>query len=669
MLVACLFVTASVAVSAKDIVAKHSPRQPKSGEVVRITATGAALAKESDLSLQYQLVDPGHYVERSDREYKSGWVSVPLQEEGHTGVFVAELPASLQKHRRLVRYRIADAGRVLAPEADDTEPNFAYFVYDGVPAWRAAVNPTKDAPVSFGSEIMRSVQVYHFIAARKAVENVTWYEPSDVFDERSRHRYAHTCTIVADGNVYDHVRFRVRGGEWRHAMGKNMWKFDFPRGHHLEARDDFGRPYATRWEKLNLGACIQQGNYGRRGEHGLYEAVTYRLFNLAGVPAPRTHYVHLRIIDGVEESPASQYEGDFWGLYLATEELDENFLVEHKLPEGNLYKWDFGQPKPEHLAKGAPTNRQDILRFVAGYERSPSDEWWRQGVDLARYFSYRSILECVHHYDIAYGKNYFYYFNPVTRQWLVLPWDVDLTWKDTMYGSGQEPFFRAGVLRRPQFNIEYQNRLREIRDLLYNPEQTGALIDEFAAAISDLAGGPTFVDADRARWDYHPIMASRWVLPAKAGQGRFYAESPTRDFQGMVKLMKDYVVERGRWCDATLLGKAHIPPTPTVTDQEPIDFTKSKLLFRATLAAGNDAGETVEWRVAEITPGVANKSTRPRKYEIEPIWQQTGGARMEIPIKILEPGRTYRVRARSRDATGRCGHWSPPFQFTAGKLP
>src|SRR5206468_11763991 len=137
------------------------------------------------------------------------------------------------------------------------------------------------------------------------------------------------------------------------------------------------------------------------------------------------------------------------------EELDENFLVEHKLPDGNLYKWDFGQPKPEHLAKGAPTNRQDILRFVAGYERSPSDEWWRQSVDLARYFSYRSILECVHHYDVAYGKNYFYYFNPVTRQWLVLPWDVDLTWKDTMYGSGQEPFFRAGVLRRPQFNIEY----------------------------------------------------------------------------------------------------------------------------------------------------------------------------------------------------------------------
>ena len=67
-----------------------------------------------------------------------------------------------------------------------------------------------------------------------------------------------------------------------------------------------------------------------------------------------------------------------------------------------------------------------------------------------------------------------------------------------MHGTGQEPFWRAGVLRRPQFNLEYQNRLREIRDLLFNPEQGGALIDEYAAVISDLGGGPSFVDADRA---------------------------------------------------------------------------------------------------------------------------------------------------------------------------
>jgi hypothetical protein len=75
----------------------------------------------------------------------------------------------------------------------------------------------------------------------------------------------------------------------------------------------------VKWGKLNLGACIQQGDYGMRGEQGMFEAVGFRLFNLAGIEASRTHWVHLRIVDQSEESPLDQYSGDFWGLYLAVE--------------------------------------------------------------------------------------------------------------------------------------------------------------------------------------------------------------------------------------------------------------------------------------------------------------------------------------------------------------
>src|SRR5262249_38774259 len=144
-------------------------------------------------------------------------------------------------------------------------------------------------------------------------------------------------------------------------------------------------------------------------------------------------------------------------------------------------------------------------------------------------------------------------YDTPARRWMVLPWDVDLTWKNNMYGDGQEPFARAGVLRREAFQIDYRNRLRELRDLLFNPEQTGALIEEFPAVIADPAGRPSFVDADRAKWDHHPIMTSRWVHPAKAGAGQYYLESPTKDFRGMVQLMKNYVNIRGRWCDTQLL--------------------------------------------------------------------------------------------------------------------
>src|SRR5262245_27314138 len=397
VLLVWLLVSANVSGAESNAVrVTHSPRQPHSAEVVRVTVTAKDPGGQGapGWQLQYQLVEPGHYVELRDSAYRKNWVSVALKVE-RAGIFTAELPATLQRHRRLVRYRIVSGDRVIAPGPEDAQPNFGYFVYDGVPAWRAAINPTAGegelrTPVTFSAALMSNVQVYHFLAKKDAVEKTTWHEPSDIRNPRTRHEYRYTGTIVADGKVYDHIRFRVRGGEWRHAMGKNMWKFDFPRGHHLQARDDFGRRYQTKWEKLNLGACIQQGNYRQRGEHGLFEAVTYRLFNLAGVPAPKTHYVHLRIVDEPEESPADQYRGDFCGTYLGTEEIDGQFLQEHSLPDGNVYKWDFNQPKLEHAAEGAATNRQDVLQFVRASQRTQPDEWWRENVDLTRYFSYRS---------------------------------------------------------------------------------------------------------------------------------------------------------------------------------------------------------------------------------------------------------------------------------------
>ena len=586
--------------------------------------------------------------------------------EGEDLMAAAELPGSLQKHRRLIRYRIREREQVVAPAMTESQPNFAYFVYDGVPAWRGAIEPAgreagRNVPVSFSAQLMRSVQVYQLIADRQAVENTTWYEPADIRDESVRHLYGHTGTMVVDGEVYDHVRFRARGGEWRHAMGKNMWKFDFPRGRRLQARDDFGRPYEAKWEKLNLGACIQQGNYERRGEHGLFEAVSYRLFNLAGVPAPLTHYVHLRIIDDAEENPASQYEGDFWGLYLATEEIDGQFLKEHDLADGNIYKWDFGRPKSEHLSSKGPKNGEDVREFIGNSRRQQPDAWWRQNVDLPRYFSYRSIIECVHHYDVGAGKNYFYYFNTAAQRWIVLPWDVDLTWKEDMFGTGAEPFFRAGVLRRPAFQIEYQNRLREIRDLLFNHEQTGALIDEYVAVIASPIDGHAFVEADRAKWDFHPIHSSRYVHPRKTQPGLFYLSSPTRDFRGMIQLMKQWVVDRGQWCDSVLLADPMIPGRPVVQTDGPLQFKSTDLRFKAGASSGA-LPDTFQWRLGEVNLAPTGNAG-PRHYEIEPIWEGAGAANISIPVSILKTGRTYRARARACNPDGRCGHWSEPVTF------
>jgi len=456
-----------------------------------------------------------------------------------------------------VRYKILVADRVgnnmIVPYPDDPQPNFAYFVYDGVPAWRGAVRPGVTEVIEFPAELMRSLPVYHLISKRPDVEECTWlsrYGGSD---------YRWAGTLVYDGQVYDHIRYRARGGVWRYSMGKNMWKVDFNRGHSFQARDDYGNRYDTTWDKLNFSACIQQGSFGQRGEQGMFEALSFKLFNMAGVPASKTNYVHFRIIDELHEdgllngahppltTGGTQYDGDFWGLYMTIEQMDGRFLNEHRLPDGNLYKMDNANHETNNQGPTQPSDQSDLDLFLGRYGGG-NEAWWRANVNLESYYSYYAIYQAIHHGDIT-GKNWFLYHHPETDRWWQLPWDVDLTWT-TYYGSNDpsDPFRRAGALQHNGIVIENGNRVREIVDLLFNPEQANQLIDEYAAIINDPAGGLSMVDADRAMWDYNPIMTSGYINPSKAGQGRFYEEAEQRgydrSFEGMVQVMKDYLIER-----------------------------------------------------------------------------------------------------------------------------
>jgi len=410
----------------------------------------------------------------------------------------------------------------------------------------------------------------------------------------------------------------------------------------------------------------------------MFEAVAFKLFNLAGVEAPNTHWVHFRIIDETNEAnPKDQYSGDFWGVYLAVEEMGGRFLKEHHLPNGNLFKMEGGTGELKNTGPSGITNKQDLNKFLATYSRgNPSEVWWRANLDLPRYYNYRAIIEGIHHYDVGDGKNYFYLLDPQSGKWSVHPWDVDLTWANGMYGSGDEPF-KSRVLSRPAFRLEYQNRLREIRDLLFNTSQTGILIDEFARLLT---GGEeeakSIIAADRRRWDYHPVMATS----GNAGQGGFYSASPTKDFAGMVQLMKIYVRKRSTWSDTILLRDPQIPATPKLTYSGPPDF--SKLSFELSDYSGTNSFAALQWRIADVTlsSGVRVSGARPEgpaaspavvglanHYEINPLWQSAEllefKSHFDFPSLALHNGSTYRVRARVKDQTGRWSHWSAPFEF------
>ncbi len=334
------------------------------------------------------------------------------------------------------------------------------------------------------------------------------------------------------------------------------------------------------------------------------------------------------------------------------ENVDEDFLKAHGLPDGDLYKMDFGGPEPQRNARGVLADRGAAIKFMTDLTRNKDENWRLANIDLSHYYSYRSILESIHHYDIGQGKNYYYFHNPELKRWQVAPWDVELTWGDQMYGNGAEPFYRAGLLRHERFRVDYQARLAEIRDLLFNPERTGALIDEYAAVISRPGQAPTLADADRAKWDYHPILSSRYAMQEKSRPGAFYQSAPGHDFRGMTQLMKAYIERRGQWIDRTLLADAGLPTTPVIA---PGNVDMSAQAIKVRLSSAPAAVGKVKWRLAEIgSPG---------KYEINPLWEAEAGATAEIPSAELKPSHSYRIRARVQDGTGRWSHWSAPQQL------
>jgi hypothetical protein len=677
----------------------HLPEQPTGGVPVTITAKVTDPDGVSGVMLEYQIVNPGNYIELTDAAYTNlaNWISLPMNDAGTGGdllagddTYTVEIPASVQTHRRLIRYRITvtDAGArsVRVPYTDDPQPNFAYFVYNGVPGWSGAVQPgaagTNGTVINYPSSVMGRLPTIQLIGKSNMVATATW------FSRYTGDAYQWQGALIYDGKVLDHIRYRARGGVWRYSMTKNMWKFDLNRGHDIEMRDNWGRKYKVPWTKLNLGASIQQGDFNHRGEQGMFESVGFRFYQLAGVVAPHTSFVTFRVIDDALEADASQYEGDFWGVYLAIEQENGRFLEEHDLPDGNLYKMESGTGELNNISPTGPTDKSDLTYLQANYNAA-TEQWWRTNWNVSRHYSYQAISQGIHHYDIADGKNYFFYRNPETKLWETCTWDLDLTWADNMYRAGQqggdEPlksrllsnFANPGTL--PNINIEFRNRVREIRDLLWNSDEGFRLIDEYANLLRGPTNGPTILDADRSMWDYNPKMNSTTYSenPAsKAGTGRFYQwpNSPTvsKNFAGGVQHMKNYMGYRATnavFSLDTMAADNLKPNRPTITYTGTPGFPINRLTFSSSAYSGVGAFQSLRWRVAEITDTNAPNydPTEPQKYEIEAAWESgpipAFNANITLPANFVRVGSRYRARVLHTDATGRNSQWSLPQEF------
>ncbi|HTI99166.1 MAG TPA: lamin tail domain-containing protein [Dongiaceae bacterium] len=702
----------------------HTPQSPTSTNAIVITAKVTDPEGVAGVELQYQIVAPGKYIpatlpvavsdlianpylEPTDNpafEDPANWTSVAMTDTGTSGdaqagadIYTVTLPP--QANRVLVRYRIQVTDTLgatrRAPFEDDPSLNFACFVYDGIPAYQGT-----------SAADLQSLPVYFLMARSQDVSQCAAYTPTFQLPQFGNDGLAHPSrfvfnwpgTLIYDGVVYDHIQFRLHGANGRYQPGKRNWRFKFNRGNYFAARDADGKLFPHKWSHLSTG----KGSSNRlTPTFSLNETLNYFLWNEVGVPAPRTVYFHFRVIQGSAEAPG-QYTGDFWGLNWLQEEYDGRFLEAHNLAKGNLYKlinaqrsWDPGQDMVEqqrYQGALAVTNGSDGAGIQDALLGSQTTDWIRAHVNCSEWYAFDAICEGVRNYDFwpSANKNAAWYFAPpygATNdnwgQFWVLPWDTDSTWGPS-WNNGQDLVYNGIFLQgggHPELQLEYRNTVREVRDLLFQPDQLNPAIDAFAARIAK------FVPADLARWSNAPASGGNYVsLSSGAG---FVSPALSGGLPGYVKDLKEFMFTGGNhpwWIDRqfvatggwvtrldSLAADTAIPAKPGVAYTGPTNYPLNALSFGCTAFSdpqGNNTFAALQWRLAEVYdtnhPAADARTLPPMEWDA--LWTSgtvtNWSSQVTIPGVYVQTNKLYRVRVRFADNTGRWSHWSDPVQFS-----
>ncbi len=548
----------------------HTPVMPTAGQDVVITALITDPDNVGTVSLAYQVVSPGGYIRLQDAAYNlpANWISVTMNDAGTGGdavagdaVFSATVPGSVQTHRRLIRYRITagDAlnNSITVPYPDDEQPNFAYFCYNGVPAWTGAFRPalhspyagfSATAPVTFPAPLIAGMQSLQLIALDTDV-NLCLYT-----DANPTPSILYRATLVYDGKVYDHITFNVRGIGSTRQSGKNKFALKFLRARDFRARDNWGREFSEDWNSFGLDANASPWAPMHRGSAGIEDAASYRIFELGGMPSLRTTYSQLRIIRKAVESPPAgtlvadttaggsvdgQYSSDLWGLYLMLEPTESNFLDERKLPDGNIYAIEGNGGDKKYQATNQVSNGTDWTTYnPARIAAGQTEAWYRANMDLPNLYTYLALSRLVGNVDVRDGDNYRYYHRSSDNRWVIMGYDHDMqfiaashwvsqTLVDTIRSSGV-PHSYAGIMRHPAIAIEFRNRCRELLSLVGGDAgssggQIGQLMDEYSQMVNPAGQALTWADLDANMWNLHPRSTGNGANNGQGNhRGNFY---------------------------------------------------------------------------------------------------------------------------------------------------
>ncbi|TKJ24534.1 MAG: hypothetical protein CEE41_05395, partial [Hadesarchaea archaeon B3_Hades] len=520
-----------------------------------VTATlsnGESASQIQSVEIEYWVDDPETIDEVRARETMndSGIGGDEAANDGVWSVTLAPLPGNA-----IVRYRILvhlpGGIQATSPSPDrDVPDSHAYFVDPGV---------TTNLP-----------GIYHlFIASDHWRDLRNWTAPGRVSGNQPNPNWDREvpATFVADGIVYD-VWVRHQGSRWNRNNGSTTgfecvsyrsdgvvqvrsWRIQFPsyRNH----------------DGIDVLILQKQAGWPQR--------VSFKMFELAGVPAPRTSWARFRINGCDYNTDAYQLERPGHDLVARWfEEVGDMFKSQGY--NGNEGPWSWGD---ERLIQGSRNGFTAQQRYEYTYDRTtrkweghPDDgredlvqalveglhqardqgpsalrSWLAANFDVDRVLRYICTINYVGTFDDMF-QNHYLYRKADDGKWCIFPWDMDNTLGGAFGEWNANPFRGADQNRingsselqarignignrsgwwnriKDSFFIAYEQEFLEMFDLLNNTVFEPDNLRPFVEAIA-AEGGRSQSQVDSLmnhisrRHDYLTTLVAHWALDEAEG--------------------------------------------------------------------------------------------------------------------------------------------------------
>ena len=314
------------------------------------------------------------------------------------------------------------------------------------------------------------------------------------------------------GEFYDNIRFRLHG-QSSSGFSKKSYNLDFNSDHRFRPG-----PGLARVKDLKL---LQ--NLGDKAK--VRNALAYEMIAAAGSVG---HFCFQARV---------QRNGRFFQISDVTEDADDRWMERvGRAPDGALYKMynnlggAGGNEKKTRRWEDFSDLQALVTNLDEGLPLATRVRYAWDNLDLPQCVSYCVAMALVSSQDHGH-KNFFVYRDtPGTGEWMIFPWDLDLSWgrnwtdaggyfTDTLYQNNTLTFYNPAqqgkpsnrlyelLFNHPEFRRMYLRRLRTVMDRLLQPPGTPAgelIIEQRLRAMLDSMDPPgvgtSDADLDTTSW-------------------------------------------------------------------------------------------------------------------------------------------------------------------------